>query len=507
MRNLLSSIRRILAVVRKEVVAILRQPRMLLTLIVGPFLILALVGFGYQRTTGPLKTVFVADENSEIGDEVASRVEELGDKIDFQGVISDRNEAVDRLRRGRVDIVVVVPDEPVQTVREGSQAVFTVLHDQLDPFEQATITLVARTTIDTVNRRVLQQLVETGQEESEDLEAVLPAATESSRLLREALERGDTTEARKQRNVLASQLRLIEANTGATETVVNGIGRELNIEVDDTSVGTQVSTLEERVTGLDLLKEAGEPLDEEIAEVREIEQQMTELDSTLKDFQRINPEVLVSPFTADTQVIDSESIGVTDFYAPGVMALLLQHLGITFAGLSLVRERALGTPEVFRVAPIRPFEILTGKYLAYLITAAVVAVALSGLMFFGFGVPIAGSLWLFAAILALLVLAGLGIGFVISGLVDSDIQAVNISMIVLLLSLFFSGFFVSIERLASGVTIVSWALPITHAIDSLRDVMFREALVGGRTWLALGLGSLGLFVLAWRLLARRLEAY
>lgn len=507
MTGVVSSLRRIYAVVRKEIIAILRQPRMLLTLIVGPFLILALVGFGYQRTTGPLKTVFVAAEDNQIGDEVASRVEELGDKIDFRGVVTDRDEAVDRLRKGRVDIVVIVPEEPVQTVRQGDQAVFTVLHNQLDPFEQATITLVARTTIDTVNRRVLQQLVETGQEESEELETVLPAATESSRLLREALERGDTEEARKQRNLLASQLRLIEANTGATETVVNGIGRELNLEMDDTSVGSQVSSLEERVSGLNLLKQAGDPLDEEIAEVRDIETQMAELDSTLRDFQRISPEVLVSPFAAQTEVIDSEPIGVTDFYAPGVMALLLQHLGITFAGLSLVRERALGTPEVFQVAPIRPIEILIGKYIGYVITAAVVAAALSALMFYGFGVPIAGSPWSYTAILALLVLAALGIGFVISGLVDSDIQAVNLSMIVLLLSLFFSGFFVSIERLATAVTGVSWALPITHAIDSLRDVMFRDTGVDVRTWLALGIGSVALFIVAWRLLARRLRAY
>lgn len=498
---------RVLAVVRKEVVSILRQPRMLATLIIGPFVILALVGFGYQRSTGPLATVFVANEGNTIGDEVAARIDELGSQIEFKGVVTDRDQAIDSLRRGPIDIVVVVPDDPVETVRSGSQAVFTVLHDQLDPFEQATIALVARTTIDTVNRRVLQQLVEAGQEESEDIEGVLPAARDSAGLLREALERGDTAEARRQRGILASQLRRVETQTVSTETVVEGIGRELSIEVGESSVGDQVASLQERITSLDLFRNPGDPLTEEIAEMEALETELADLETSLQDFQRIAPDVLVSPFGAQTQVVESVDINVNDFYAPGVMALLLQHLGITFAGLSLVRERNLGTPEVFQVAPVRPIEILLGKYIGLLLTAAFVYCALLALMFFGFEVPLAGSALELTAVIGLLVIASLGIGFVISSSVDSDIQAVNLSMIVLLLSLFFSGFFVSIERLTDGVRFVAWALPITHAIDSARDVMFRSAGVDLRTWLALGAGSVGLFVVSWRLLARRLRAY
>ena len=55
----------------------------------------------------------------------------------------------------------------------------------------------------------------------------------------------------------------------------------------------------------------------------------------------------------------------TSFYAPGVLVLLLQHIAITLAALSMVRERLLGTIELFRVSPVRPGEIIAGKYIGF----------------------------------------------------------------------------------------------------------------------------------------------
>ena len=53
------------------------------------------------------------------------------------------------------------------------------------------------------------------------------------------------------------------------------------------------------------------------------------------------------------------------FFAPAVLALVLQHMGVTLTALSLVRERLSGAMDIFRVAPVRALEILVGKYLAY----------------------------------------------------------------------------------------------------------------------------------------------
>jgi ABC-2 type transport system permease protein len=105
----------------------------------------------------------------------------------------------------------------------------------------------------------------------------------------------------------------------------------------------------------------------------------------------------------------------------------------------------------------------------------------------------------------LLIVSSLGVGFLIAGFAGSDTEAVNMSMIVLLLSIFFSGFFLSLDRLLPEVRTVSWLLPITHALDSLRDVMFRGTGIDLRTWVALGGGSIALYLAGWSILYRRMR--
>lgn len=499
------SVTRIAAFARKEIYDILRQPRLLMTLILGPFIILALFGVGYRQQIDPLATVFVTSGDGEFAAELESQAVEFENHMTIAGTVRTREEAVVWLRSGAADVAVIVPDRPIETIRAGERAIFTVLHDQLDPFEQATISLISRTTIDLVNRRILEQLVASGQAETEDLETLLPSAQVSAAAMRAALEAGDAPAAAAERRKLVSQLELVDEQTGSTEILVDNIRDDFAPDEAARPISGRIGTLVQDVEKIDV-SAAGEPLDSQIEHMAAVEAELNELSANLTEFRRVPPEILVSPFGAQSDVVSSADLDITAFYAPGVIALLIQHIGITFGGLSLVRERALGTPEVFRVSPVHGAQILAGKYIGYLAAIAVVAGALSVLMLQVFGVPLAGSAANYAVVLTLLAVASLGIGFVISAMVDSDTQAVNLSLIVLLLSIFFSGFFLSLDRLVAWVRSVSWALPITHAIDSMRDVMFRAEAIDARTLWSLGGASVGLFLFALYLLQMRLRA-
>ncbi len=505
------SLTRIASFARKELVDVIRQPRLLITLILGPFVILALFGLGYKQQAPALRTVFVSAADGEFTRQLQEQTEGVGESdsplelegdIDVVGVVETRGEAVRWLRQNEADVAVIVPDEPIASVQAGERAVFVVLHDRLDPFEQATISLVAQSTVDLVNRRVLEEVVATGQAETEELETLVPAARDSATALRLALEAGDRPAAIEQRRLLATQLDRISDQAGSTEVLVENIRTDFEDGETADGVAGRFETLSADVRDIDV----GDPLDEEIEEMRRIEEELDELSEQVTEFRRVPAEILVSPFGAATDVVGSTDLDITAFYAPGVIALLLQHIGITFGGLSLVRERTFGTPEIFRVSPVHAAQILAGKYLGYLAAMAVVAAALSLLMVYAFGVPIVGSIGAYVLVLVLLALASLGVGFAISSLVDSDTQAINLSLIILLLSIFFSGFFLSLERIVDWVQTVSWTLPITHAIDSLRDVMFRGIGIDERTFVALGVGSIAAFVVALVLLQRRLRA-
>lgn len=104
--------------------------------------------------------------------------------------------------------------------------------------------------------------------------------------------------------------------------------------------------------------------------------------------------------------------------------------------------------------------------------------------------------------LAALIFASLTIGFTISLVSESDSQAVQYSMIVLLASVFFSGLIIRLESLLEPVRAVSWALPATYGIQMLQTIMLR-----GQSPEPLLLGGLGLigvmFLFAALILAQR----
>jgi ABC-2 type transport system permease protein len=102
---------------------------------------------------------------------------------------------------------------------------------------------------------------------------------------------------------------------------------------------------------------------------------------------------------------------------------------------------------------------------------------------------------MFTGLLALLILASLGIGLLISILSKSETQAVQLSMLMLLLSIFFGGFFLPLENFWEPIRAVSYLLPLTPGILGLQDIMLRGIAPQLWIWLLLGGSALVTFLL------------
>jgi len=242
--------------------------------------------------------------------------------------------------------------------------------------------------------------------------------------------------------------------------------------------------------------------DERLARLDQIDKDITDMDGKLAEFQGIDPSIIVSPFRSETKGVVSVLPSLSDFFAPAVLALLLQHLAVTFAALSIVRERNVGTMELFRVSPLSAAEALFGKYISYLLFGGVIAAILSALLVFALHVPMLGNWWYFALVIAAVLFTSLGIGFAISIVSQTDSQAVQYSMIILLASVFFSGFIMSLNMLWEPVRVISWLLPTTYGTLLLRDIVLRGT---GPNWMLLGgLIAIGmaLMLVSWGLMRR-----
>jgi len=281
----------------------------------------------------------------------------------------------------------------------------------------------------------------------------------------DALRRGDEAEARAAQTEAVDSLTIAENQLGLSSDVVEGLERSAGGESH--SLGSQVGAERSEIEALD----TGDP--QAAARAEEIEAELGELEAALSEFRSISPRVLVRPFVSATELAQGTDIPLTTYYSPGVVAVLLQHVVLTFAALSVVTERSTGSTEMFRVGPVRVGEFLVGKFLGYAFFGVVIGAALIALVVYAFGTPMFGSwLWL-ALILALTMSASLGLGFVIAAAANTDAQAVQFSMLALLFTIFFSGMVVSLNRLADGVRQAAYLAPATSATEGLQDVMFR----------------------------------
>ena len=187
----------------------------------------------------------------------------------------------------------------------------------------------------------------------------------------------------------------------------------------------------------------------------------------------ISPQVIAAPTRADTRNLAPITPNVVAYFAPAVLALVLQHMGVTLTALSLVRERLSGAMDIFRVAPVRALEILVGKYLAYAFFNLSIAAAISFLLIGVLHVPLLSPPGQMAWVIILLSFAAVGLGLLISTIVDSERQAVQLSMLVLLASVFFSGFVLPLDQFITPLRIAAYSLPVTHGIQLLQDFMLR----------------------------------
>src|SRR5512143_3607218 len=103
MRNYFRGIIRASSFFRKEIFEILRQPRLVATLVVGPFLILFIFGIGYRAKSPTLRTLFVTQPNGAItAEDIQQKLKSSDSVLVFAGITGNQNEAFDQLRRGQI---------------------------------------------------------------------------------------------------------------------------------------------------------------------------------------------------------------------------------------------------------------------------------------------------------------------------------------------------------------------------------------------------------------------
>ncbi len=392
--TLVKAVLRVLAVTGKELVDVVRRPLAILSIVFGPFVVLAVFGLGFA---GPpaLRTELVIPDGSGLPTDPASYELDTGPQIVITGIVDDPEAARADLRSQAVDLIVIAPADGRERLERGEQAVLTVEYDSVSPFWASVANVAADQVAAAANRRLI--------------EAVL------------------------------------------TEATAQAQGR-------------------------------GQPLPP-----------------------AAKPELLAAPTRAEVHDLAPTEPVIVWFYGVAVLVLIVQHVAITVSSLSILQDRQRGTVDLFRVSPIRATELLVGKYLAFATLSALVGVAVLALLVVGFGVPLLGAPEHVFLALGLLVLAATGVGLLISLVSDSDRQAVQLAMIILLASVFFSGLAIDRGHFTPLIQGLSELLPTTQATAVMQDLLLRGVVRNPSGLIALATMAGAFFVLGLVWLRRELS--
>jgi len=148
---------------------------------------------------------------------------------------------------------------------------------------------------------------------------------------------------------------------------------------------------------------------------------------------------------------------------------------IMFTAVAIVRERERGNLELLITTPVRSSELMLAKVMPYVVIGLIQVTLVLLLGSLVFDVPLRGTLLDVYAVSLLFIIANLALGLVISTLVQTQFQAMQLTFFILLPSVLLSGFMFPFDGMPRPAQIIAEALPMTHFMRLIRGVILRGA--------------------------------
>jgi len=187
----------------------------------------------------------------------------------------------------------------------------------------------------------------------------------------------------------------------------------------------------------------------------------------------IDTDKLQPPLEVRTRVWYNPDLVSSYFMIPGVIGMILFAITSILTATSVVRERERGTIEQLIVTPIRPWELIAGKIIPYVLLAFIDTFEVIALGNWVFGVPVRGDLGLIVLCSGLLLLSGLGIGLFASTIANTQQEAMLITWMTLLPSIFLSGFFFPLQAMPPVLQWISYIIPLRYYLVIIRALLIK----------------------------------
>ncbi len=176
----------------------------------------------------------------------------------------------------------------------------------------------------------------------------------------------------------------------------------------------------------------------------------------------------------NTRMVFNNNLKGVYMFIPGIMAMILLLISALMTSISIVREKETGTMEVLLVSPLKPWQIVTGKVVPYMLLSFINAIVILLMGDLVFGMPVRGSWVLLIAESMLFIFLALSLGILISTLTSNQQTAMMISLMALMLpTILLSGFIFPIENMPLILQWLAQIMPPKWFITIVKAIMIK----------------------------------
>jgi ABC-2 type transport system permease protein len=158
---------------------------------------------------------------------------------------------------------------------------------------------------------------------------------------------------------------------------------------------------------------------------------------------------------------------------PGLLGVILSMTLVMMTALSVTRETERGTMESLLATPVEPLEVMVGKLAPYVLIGLVQTTLILTIARFLFDVPMQGG-WLGLSLgVSLFIVGSLALGFLISTVARSQLQAMQMSVFYILPSILLSGFMFPFRGMPVWAQALGQVIPVTHFLRVVRGALLK----------------------------------
>lgn len=161
------------------------------------------------------------------------------------------------------------------------------------------------------------------------------------------------------------------------------------------------------------------------------------------------------------------------FFVPGIIAFVVMLISLLFTSMAVIREKEGGTMEQLIVTPLKPYELILGKTVPFILISLVQVAFVTGFALYWFELPFAGSIFLFSLGICLFLMSTMGIGLFISTISSTRQQAMMTTFFFVQPAFLLSGFVFPIANMPALVQGLTYLNPFRYILVIIRGIFLK----------------------------------